>query len=347
MPANLRSTDLPTLQDVAEAAKVSTATVSRCLNNPEQVTARTRKRVMDAVSRLGYSPNFGARALAARRTNTFGAIIPTMDNAIFARGLQAFQKALETEHATMIVASSSYDPDIELDQIRNLVARGADGLFLIGNDRDAEIYEFLSRRDIPTVLAWTISSDPELASVGFNNLEASRTLALEALNLGHQRIGFISAHTAHNDRARDRVRGARKAMEELGLDPEALRLEETNYSIDCGFEAFNRLMSADKEITLVMCGNDVLAVGALQAARHAGIRVPEDVSVTGFDDIELARVVTPALTTVHVPHRQMGRLAAQLLLEERKGETSSRHIVLDTNVVLRESLAPPKFRDKR
>ena len=119
---------IPTLEDVAAQSGVSTATVSRCLNSPGQVSKSTRERVMQAVSDLGYAPNFGARALAAKRTNTFGAIIPTMENAIFARGLQAFQDELREHGVTLLVASSSYSPDQEEEQIRSLVTRGADAL---------------------------------------------------------------------------------------------------------------------------------------------------------------------------------------------------------------------------
>lgn len=336
-----RGNDLPTLQDVADAAKVSTATVSRCLNNPEQVTEDTRRRVMDAVDRLGYSPNFGARALAAKRTNTFGAIIPTMDNAIFARGLQAFQEALEKEHATMLVASSSYDAETEIRQIRNLVARGADGLFLIGNDRNPEIYGFLERQNVPVVIAWAISSETSRASVGFDNVKASYDLASSALQMGHRQVGCISAHTAQNDRARDRVSGIRKAAADAGLDSGCLSIFETNYSVESGYRAFNRMIEERPELSLIMCGNDVLAVGAIKAAIERGLSVPGDISITGFDDIEIASVVTPSLTTVHVPHRQMGRMAAELLLNQAHGRNGQKQIVLNTKIVMRESLGSP------
>ena len=143
---------VPTLDDVAREAGVSTATVSRCLNNSEKVTAKTRERVARAIDLLGYSPNFGARAMAAKRTFTIGAIIPTMENAIFARGLQAFQEALYAQGYTLLVASSAYKPEIEAEQIRALVARGADGLLLIGYDRDPSIYDFLARRGVPTLV---------------------------------------------------------------------------------------------------------------------------------------------------------------------------------------------------
>ncbi|MCB1449268.1 MAG: LacI family DNA-binding transcriptional regulator [Nitratireductor sp.] len=334
--------ELPTLQDVAREARVSTATVSRTLNFPNQVTEATRLRVMETVRALNYTPNFSARALAARRTNTYGAVIPTMENAIFARGLEAFQKVLVANGATMLVASSSYDPQIEEDQIRNMIARGADGIVLIGNDRKPEIYRFLEERQVPVIIAWTGSSLAGRSCVGFDNVAAARQLALKAISLGHRRIAFISAHTVSNDRARDRVAGARAALRDAGLDADAMPLVETKYSIQCGQDAFATIMAADPKPTLVMCGNDVLAVGAIKAAQEMGLDVPGDVSITGFDDIELATIVSPALTTVHVPHRQMGRLAAEMLLAEVRDKSEPRQINLETHVVERQSLAAPR-----
>lgn len=335
--------DLPTLEDVARAAGVSTATVSRTLNSPDQVSERTRQRVMATVRALRYSPNFGARALAAKRTNTYGAVIPTMENAIFARGLEAFQKVLVANGATMLVASSSYDPAIEEDQIRTMIARGADGILLIGAERDPEIYDFLKERHIPVVIAWTGTGVSALSCVGFDNQAAARELAARAIGLGHRRIAFISAFTQNNDRARDRVAGARAALETAGLDPDAMPVLETKYSIQCGRDAFVELMNASPRPTLVMCGNDVLAAGAVRAAHELGLKVPADVSITGFDDIELATVIQPALTTVHVPHRQMGGLAAEVLLAQVRDNSAPQQVNLETYIVERASLAAPGF----
>ena len=143
----------PTLSDVAKRADVSTATVSRCFNEPDRVVPETRNRVMRAVEELSYTPNFGGRVLASRRTNTVGAIIPTMENAIFARGLQAFEEALALEGYTLLVASTGYDPEREFEQIKKLVARGSDGLLLIGWERSEKVFNFLKTSEVglPTI----------------------------------------------------------------------------------------------------------------------------------------------------------------------------------------------------
>ncbi|SEN00757.1 LacI family DNA-binding transcriptional regulator [Palleronia pelagia] len=335
-----QSKPVPTLEDVAERARVSTATVSRCLNAPQRVSAVTRARVMAAVQELGYAPNFGAQALAARRTNTFGAIIPTMENAIFARGLQAFQEVLTDEGVTLLVASSGYRPAAEEEQIRSLIARGADALLLIGHDRTAESYAMLERRQIPHVVTWAFDPDAPRSSIGFDNRAAMATLTAEVLDRGHRRIAFISAMTNGNDRARLRVEGARSALAARGLDPAAMPLEETEYSFHHGAAAFDRLMRQTPRPTAVLCGNDVLAAGALRQAREMGLDVPGEVSITGFDDIELCEIVTPALTTVHVPHREMGRRAARLLLDMRGGDSAGERVRLEAPIKWRDTLGP-------
>lgn len=337
-----RRSGAPTLADVARHAGVSTATVSRCLNSPGQVVGHTRERVMRAVNELGYAPNFSARALAAKRTNTIGAVIPTMENAVFARGVQAFQEELGRNGFTLLIASSSYQEALEEEQIRTLIARGADALLLIGYHRRQAVYDFLDERKVPHVVAWAFGDRVRPLAIGFNNLAAMAALTGMVIARGHRRLGFISAFTGANDRARDRVAGARQAMQEAGLDPDELDLVETQYGIASGAQAFRQIMLTAAEPTAVLCGNDVLAVGALRAAKEMGLRVPEDVSITGFDDIELAILAEPALTTVHVPHREMGRRAAAMLVQLVTGQNSPESIELKTDIRVRSSLGPPR-----
>ncbi len=337
----MKKQSVPTLEDVALEANVSTATVSRCLNTPDRVVEGTRRRVLDVVQKLGYSPNFGARALAAKRTNTIGAIIPTMENAIFARGIQAFQEELRELGVTLLVASSSYQEDIEAEQIRTLTARGADGLLLIGHHRDKEIYSFLERQGVPVLVAWVYDPNEPAVSIGFDNRLAMKELAKEVIALGHQKIGLISAEQKGNDRARYRITGVRDAMQENGIAPSSLRLIETRYSIESGATAFAELMNSPDRPTVVMCGNDVLAVGASMQAKQMGLRIPQDISITGFDDIELASVADPALTTVHVPHRKMGQNAARMLVAMVKEGKQFNSTQLMTHICIRESLSKP------
>lgn len=330
----------PTLEDVAQLAGVSTATVSRCLNSPDRVVEATRQRVTDAIETLGYTPNFAARVMAAKRTFTIGAIIPTMDNAIFARGVQAFQEALHARGYTLLISSSAFRPEAEKEQIRTLIARGADGLLLIGHDRDPEIYAYLDQQKVPALVAWSYIPDAALPSVGFDNRASMRALAEEVIGLGHTKIAMISGYTKGNDRALLRCEGLKEALAAHGLPSSSLQIITVPYSIEAGAEAFTKIMSQTQTPSVVMCGNDVLAAGAISAAERMNVKVPRDVSVTGFDDIELARILRPTLTTVHVPHREMGRRAAETLITMVESKTRSESVQLFTDIVLRDSLGP-------
>ncbi|WP_415404035.1 LacI family DNA-binding transcriptional regulator [Tateyamaria sp. SN3-11] len=329
---------VPTLDDVAKKSGVSTATVSRCLNTPERVVERTRTKVMRAVEELGYTPNFGARVMAAKRTFTIGAIIPTMENAIFARGLQAFQEELHARGYTLLVSSTAYKPEIEAEQVRALVARGADGLLLIGYARNADIYDYLRQRAIPALLAWAFLPGAKPACIGFDNRRSMQALAEKVISMGHRNIAVISGIVEGNDRAEGRRQGIIDALVENGLDPENIPIIETPYDIENGALAFDHLMEGQTRPTVVMCGNDVLAAGAMRRARERGLSVPDDISITGFDDIELARILTPALTTVHVPHREMGRRAAAELVRMVEQNSDGLSTQLESSLMLRGSL---------
>ncbi len=328
----------PTLEDVARTAGVSTATVSRCFNSPDRVIDATREKVMRVVNELGYTPHFGGRVLASNRTNTVGAVIPTMDNAIFARGLQAFQEGLAEAGVTLLVASSGYDPQQEFEQIQTLISRGADGLLLIGDARSAEAYAFLERRSIPYVIAWTYRAGNKVSHVGFDNKDAARRMTERVLGNGHRNLAMIAGLTRNNDRAADRIAGVREALAAAGLAAERLPIVEVPYTLEAGAGAFAALMRRSPRPTAVICGNDVLAVSAIVRAKEMRLKVPQDISITGFDDIELAEIVEPRLTTVHVPHKRMGSAAARLLLDLRDGRIDHQSIEFETFIVDGNSL---------
>lgn len=296
---------------------------------------------MKSIEELGYTPNFGARVMAARRTFTIGAIIPTMENAIFARGIQAFQEEINSRGYTLLVSSTGYSPEVEEHQIRALVARGADGLLLIGYDRNPAIYEYLERQNVPALLAWVFSTDYPQTCIGFDNRSAMYALADQVIGLGHTRIGVISGVTDGNDRAAERLAGIQDAVRDAGHDPQAIPVVETPYEIQNGSDALDALLRIDPRLTAVMCANDVLAVGAVRRARELGIAVPTDLSITGFDDIELAQIIEPALTTVHVPHRKMGRQAAHELVQMVEHSSKGVSVKLETFIQNRNSLAAP------
>lgn len=327
----------PTLEDVAEAARVSTATISRAINSPDKVAPHTRERIEQVIEKLGYTTNFGGRVLASNRSNTVGAVIPTMANAMFASGLQVFQEVLSAASYNLLVASSGYNSGTELQQIKSLVAQGADGLLLIGSSRPDETTRFLELRNIPYVIAWSYQHNDDRYFAGFDNTKAASAIALEVLNKGHRNIAMIAGHAAQNDRSKNRINGVKRSIA-TKKDAQLLTVIETDYTLNAGGNAFEEIMSKQLQPTAIICGNDVLAAGVIVRARELGIAIPGEVSVTGFDDISLATAVYPALTTVRVPQLEMGKTAARVMLELlNKGSSVSYE--LETEIIHRESLA--------
>jgi len=328
-----------TILDVARLARVSTATVSRCLNNSENVKNVTKQRVISAVESLGYYPNFGAKVLAAKKTNLIGAIIPTMENAIFAAGIQAFQEVLSVAGYTLLVSSSSYQRDLEEEQIYALVSRGADALLLIGEDRDPNIYEYLKQRQIPYVIAWNYRNGLQHTFIGFDNMRAAQMATEEVIKRHHKHICIIAGNTAENDRARDRRIGFIRSLEHHKIAISANQIIEASYVFEEAGDAFDTLICNNPETTAILCGNDVLAVGALLRAKKRGFNIPKQISIVGFDDIEISNIVSPKLSTVHVPHRQMGRHSAQSIINMLNGSPEGTSLELKPHFVQRESLS--------
>ncbi len=338
----MNRTDKPTLEDVAKLAKVSTATISRSINEPDKVASATRERIQSAITQLAYTPNFGAKILASNKSNTVGAIIPTMANAMFASGLHAFQQELATNGVLLLVASSGYDPEAEFEQIQSLLSHGADGLLLIGTERPATTLEFLEMRKIPYVISWCYQAESEKLYAGFDNKQSAYAIAKAVLEIGHRRIGMIAGIAKGNDRATNRTAGVTQAIDDFGDGAKLTRVVETTYSLEDGAKAFDELMTDTEKPTAVVCGNDVIAAGALNRAKALGMKIPEDISITGFDDISLATAVDPQLTTVRVPQDQMGKSAARLLLDYVGNRQQPRSIQFETEVIMRDSLGPPK-----
>lgn len=330
----------PTVADVAQAAGVSTATVSRALNQPDAVRPALRARVLAAVERLGYVAHAGARALSLRRSGTVGAIVPTIDNAIFARGLQAFQRRMAQAQHVVLLAFSDYDPAQEDAQAQALLARGVDALALTGTSQRPELMARLAQRGLPWVHTGAFPGPAGAACVGFRNRAAIQRAVQMLLELGHRRIGMVAGITADNDRAADRVAGVRETLARAGLSLPPDRLQQAPYTVQDAREATQRLLRARPAPTAIVCGNDVLAFGALLQCAAEGIEVPGQMSVVGFDDLDLARQWRPALTTVHVPTESMWTQAAEYLLARLDGTLDAPlQREIDVELVVRGSTA--------
>lgn len=331
----------PRLADVARRAGVSTATVSRVLNTPSAVTPPLRASVLAAVETLGYVPHGPARALATQRSETIGAVIPTVDNAIFAHGIQALQERLFEEGFTLLLASSDYDPDREYRQVQSLIERGIDGLMLVGEDHVSEIYELLELKHVPYVNTWMYRAGSPHPCIGFDNRSAAFRIGSYLLDIGHREIAMVAGITNGNDRARDRVAGVQAALAGRGLNFAPGRLSHCPYEIADGRRAASALLDSSDPPTAIICGNDVLALGVMFECRARGVGVPGKVSITGFDDLDLAGHVDPPLTTMRVPSAEMGRRAAEYLLARLDGTPTPDKTELEASLIIRRTTAPP------
>jgi len=329
------------LSDVAQLARVSTATVSRALTCPGKVKPATAARIRQAVQALGYVAHGAARALASRRTNTIGAVIPTLDNAIFANTAHALQKALDDAGYTLLLASHEFDAETEARVTRALVERGVDGLILLGAMHPPGVLRMLDTQQIPYVLTWALDAAGRHPCVGFDNRAAAIRVANHLLDLGHREFAMISGVTLGNERASERLEGVRQALSARGIALAPGRVIEKPYTLSAGREGLREVLRGTPRPTAVICGNDVLAIGALAECQAQGIAVPREVSLTGFDDLEVAAVVTPALTTVHFPTAELGSYAAQHLLARLAGKPFEMRTELPVELVVRASTAPP------
>lgn len=337
---------LPTIHDVARRARVSTATVSRVVNGTEAVRPALRTRVEAAIAQLGYVPHAGARTLKSRRTGTIGAVFPTVDNAIFATAIDALQRRLAESDHQLLIATSGYDPAVEEGQALNLLARGADALVLCGCTQRPALLARLKARGVPAVHAMSWPLPAGRVGVGFDNARAMGQVVRYLLDLGHRRIAMLAGVTRDNDRAAARLQGVAQALAAAGLDLPARRRVERPYALAAARDGLRVLMAARPAPTAIVCGNDVLAFGALLEARALGLEVPRDLSIVGFDDLELASHLQPALTTVRVPSEALWRRAAELALALADGQAPGEAQEFEVSLVVRESTAPPARRGR-
>ncbi len=326
---------------IAELTGVSIATVSRTFNTPEKVRPEVRRRIEDAAARIDYAPNSAAKALSLSHHFRIGAAIPSIDNAIFARFVEALGDTLRDAGYALSLGMYEYDQEREFEVVRSLIASGVDGLALSGAERTQGTRDLLATKAVPHVLTSILDPGPGRCAVGYDNALGGYMAAEHLLTLGHRRFAVIAGETDINDRAGLRPHGVETALADWGvcLPPRAVKRQV--FTIRNGRTALRELAAVAPEATAVICGNDVLAVGALFEAQAGGLRIPEDLSIIGFDGIDLAREIEPPLATVAVPCDEMGRRAARTLLSKIADPNFAVTIRLELELVAGRSVAGP------
>jgi LacI family transcriptional regulator len=331
-----------TLRDIADRSGISPATVSRVLNHPDIVRPQLRERVQRVVAEMGYVPHGAARSLASARTRTMGAVVPTVDSALFARIVDGLQHAIHEPGYQLLLSSSIYDPAREVTEVRALLERGVDAMMLVGTSRDAGLYAVLESRGVPyvTTCSWTATmTEP---GIGWDNVDAAMRVARYLVDIGHRRFAILAGVTRDNDRAAGRLEGFRRGLAERGIAPDGCPAPEVPYTIPDARAAMSALLKRSPRPTAVMCGNDILAFGALQECLWAGVHVPGEISITGFDDIDMAAHCHPSITTLRVPAFEIGTKAGELLMATLHTGTRPPLVRIELELVVRGTTAPPQ-----
>jgi LacI family transcriptional regulator len=329
------------LRDVARLAGVSTATVSRAINNAELVSEELRTRINSVIRHLGWVPDGAARALATRRSAAIGAVFPTLTQGDFPRAMQALQGELAQEGYTLLLALSEYRPEQEYRQARKLVERGVEGLVLVGEAHHPDLHEFLVKRRVLYVNTFFYNPRTHGTCIGPDNHKATYRLTGYLADLGHRRFGLIAQSTLNNDRAQARLQGVRDALAERGIALQPSHVAEGYWGVREGRQLFRRIASASPRPTAVICGNAYLAVGALLESQSMGIGVPAEMSIVGYDDIEIMEELPIPITTVRVLSDDVGRRAARFLVSKLKGLPFEAGFECEAEIVLRASSGPP------
>ncbi|RPH98083.1 MAG: LacI family transcriptional regulator [Lysobacterales bacterium] len=335
------------ITDVARIAGVSIATVSRCLNDPKRVKDGTRARVQDAILQTGYSPNTLAQSFRRGKTHVIIVVLPSVGDPFFTDVMLGIRTVATARGYSLLINETQFNT-LTADEIGAMVvSRQADGIVLLASMSPfgAEVLSARSHRALPTVIGCeTISR--ELAaypSVHIDNIAAAQTMTDHLISLGHRSIAFISGQH-HSLLTRDRERGYRLAMKEAGLAVEEGWVVEGQLTIPGAIGATRRLLDHPRRPSAIFCANDEMAIGCMHAVKAAGLEVPQDLSIAGFDDIRYAAIIDPPLTTVRQPAREIGERVIYLLLCEIEGGhgRKAKAEIVPHELVIRQSVAPPR-----
>jgi LacI family transcriptional regulator len=327
------------LEEVARRARVSPSTVSRVLNNLSIVKTSTRSRVLKAVEELAYQPNLHARTLAGGNNRTIGVIVSNMENPFFFDIYKVIEGDAHMQGYEVVVANTNYNSDQLVKSIRLMIGRRVSGLAIIVSEMDPALIQSLSEGSIPVVFYDVGTPGQKITNIRVDYERGVRTLVEYLYSLGHRQFGFIGHHASL-----DPINVRRKTVIDAatvhapGIEVRTVASED---DLEGGRQAARDLLGLDFHPTAIICVNDLMAVGALRELRERGLRVPEDISVTGFDNIVLSEFCSPPLTTVHIPRDRIGHIVCDHLIPDpHKRPAKGSEIVIDPQLVLRKSTGP-------
>ena len=326
-----------TLAKIARAAGVSSSTVSRILNGTARVSADKQRAVEEAVERYNYRPNVLARSLASGRTNTIGVLTQDIASPFYGEWLRGIEDELSATGLSPLFVSGHWNASDEQKQLESLLTRCVDGVIVLHGLVDPDYLRGYSERVPVVLLGRPVEHSPRLACLGVDNRQGAFDLTTHLINLGHRRIAHISG-AAHQPDAGQRLTGYRQALEQAGLPFDETLIQRGNFEESGGLVAMDRLLDSGVEFTAVFASNDQTAYGARLALHRRHIRVPDDVSLVGFDDLPGSLYTTPPLTTVRQPIYEIGRMAAESMTRLLRGESVETRI-MPVELIERETTA--------
>lgn len=328
---------MATIKTVAARAGVSTATVSRAISAPDRVQPETRERVHAAIDALGYAPNSAAKSLRMLRTSKIVVMVPDVSNPFFAEVLRGAEETAQAAGYAVLLGDTNGDPEREAQYAAMLGRKEADGLIFLGHRMPEALARVVADKGAaaPIVNACDFSADHGVSGVHIDNAAAAAEAVALLRSMGHHRIAVV-AGPPESHITRERLIGARTAA---GPDVR-LAVVHADYTIDAGARLTTRLLARPDRPTAIFCFSDEMAVGALAAARAAGLACPAELSIVGFDDVRYARFMDPPLTTIRQPMARIGRTAVEMLLSILRGAGQRESTTLDHELVVRGSTGP-------
>jgi len=322
------------LDKVARRAKVSTATVSRVLNNASVVKSSTRARVMKAIAELKYHPNLHARSLAGGKNRTIGVIASNMENPFFFDIYKTVEADAHARGHEVVVANTDYRPEQLVTSIRLMIGRRVAGLAVVVSEMDPALIKELAESRIPVVFYDVGAPRPNITNIRVNYRRGIEMVTGYLHSLGHRRLGFVG----HHSRLAPINERMRAVLDAVAQNP-ALEVKTAADAdtLEGGRQATRALLASGYSPTAIICVNDITAVGALRELRERGIRVPQDVSVTGFDNVKLSEFCYPSLTTVHIPRERIGHIIVDALIPQPGATPAEHEIVIDPEFMVRDS----------
>jgi LacI family transcriptional regulator len=333
----------PVLMDirtVAERANVSIATVSRTINHVPTVNAKMAKRVWEVIRELNYFPNTQARALVSGRTRLFGLIVSEITNPFFPELIQGFEDIAVENGYEILVSSTNYDPRRMSLCIRRMLERKAEGVAVMTFGIEEPLLEQLAERNVPLVFVDLGPDRPGISLLKVDYHHGIRQGVQHLAALGHRNIAFITGPSRLHS-AQSRLGAFSKSLTECGIAINQDWIIEGDHTLEGGIRAMESLLETQKLPTAVMCSNDMTAIGVLHKVYRAGLRVPDDLSIIGFDDIQMARVTIPPLTSIQMSRLELARSAVTALRAHVENTTPHREYKIDTKLVVRESTGYP------